>query len=158
LIEGAYLVARNESDGKVTWMASVSGPGVQAPVVASGKVIVATAAGIVAFHATDGSPAWPNPAPVQAITSASSIDFTGGCAGVLQGGGPTTTTMAAALGSNLLVVTGSDGLLHLLSLDTGMSIWSGPAPGAVGPISNPVLLGARLYLVDTTALLALQSS
>ncbi|MEP7126833.1 MAG: PQQ-binding-like beta-propeller repeat protein, partial [Byssovorax sp.] len=60
LIEGAQgmmlkLLARKQGDGSVAWSVDLpNGAGVQAPVLAGGKVLVATPTGVLAFGQADG--------------------------------------------------------------------------------------------------------
>lgn len=144
---GASLVARNVSDGAVAWSsAGLTGLGAQAPVLAGGLAIVATSTAVSAFHADSGTMAWTTPI-TGAAGSAFSIEFTGGCAGLLPQGAANGTTLAAAAGSGTLVVTASDGV-HVLSLASGADLWHGMPTMAVGRVSNPVIAGNTVYVVD----------
>ena len=96
-----------------------------------------------------------------AAAQAFNLMFGGGCvAGSGQwsanefGTAVATATLAAALGSDTLVVTATDGI-HLLSLATGMETWKGMPAQAMGSVSNPVVVGNMVYVVDTSGLLAL---
>jgi hypothetical protein len=152
---GDTLVARNQSAGAVAWMATVSGAGSQAPVLAAGRVIVAASAGVIAFDAQTGSPAW-TAAMIAATEAPSTISFTGGCDGLVAVGGPVLTSMAAALGSNSLVVTARDGI-HVLSLADGTDRWHGAIAGSMGSLHDPVPIGNVVYVTDSSGLLALRS-
>ena len=161
LIEGGTdLVARKQSDGTKAWSAATMGAGTQAPLLAAGKVIVAGAQGITSFDAKTGTPGWTAPV-MGAAAQAFNLMFGGGCvAGSGQwsanefGTAVATATLAAALGSDTLVVTATDGI-HLLSLATGMETWKGMPAQAMGSVSNPVVVGNMVYVVDTSGLLAL---
>jgi hypothetical protein len=56
--------------------------------------------------------------------------------------------MAAALGSNTLVVTAKDAL-HILSLNDGSDSWTGTITGVTGPMKNPIVVGSTVYAIDT---------
>jgi hypothetical protein len=60
------------------------------------------------------------------------------------------TTLAAALGSNTLVVTAQDAL-HVLSLSTGADLQHGPIANVQGPLKNPIIVGHRVYVIDIGA-------
>jgi outer membrane protein assembly factor BamB len=67
--------------------------------------------------------------------------------------------MCAALGSSTLLVTSFDGL-HLLNLSTGSEIWHGAVAGAVGSVSNPIIVnnpgsGPTVYVTDSRGVIAL---
>jgi hypothetical protein len=156
LVENANtLVARNQSDGRVAWMATVMGAGTQAPVLAAGRVIVAGSAGVMAFDAATGMPAW-TAAMISASEPPTTTSFTGGCAGLVSVGGPILTSMAAALGSNTLIVTARDGV-HVLSLTDGTDRWHGAIAGAMGAVHDPVPIGNVVYVTDSMGLMALRS-
>jgi hypothetical protein len=155
LVEGGKnLVARSETDGSSVWSVAVSGAGAQAPVQADGKVIVATSAGVLAFDAASGKPAWSASAIMAAEPAVRSI-ITNGCGGTIAVGGATRTSMAAALASNNLVVAASDGI-HLLSLSTGMETWHGSLEGGAADLHDPVPIGHTLYVINGNQLVALQ--
>ncbi len=59
-----------------------------------------------------------------------------------------TTTMAAALSSGTLIVAAVDGI-HVLALDDGSERWRGVPEQAVGRLREPILMGNRLYVLDT---------
>jgi hypothetical protein len=63
------------------------------------------------------------------------------------------TTIAAALGSGTLVVTASDGI-HVVKL-SGEEVVKGAVDKAVGSVRNPVIVGNRVYVIDSSGLLAL---
>jgi hypothetical protein len=156
------LVARKQSDGSIAWSAKVMGPGTQAPVLAGGRVIIGTSQGVSAFDAKSGAPAW-SAAASGAAAQAFNLMFSGGCvpgsgqwSGNEFGTAVATTTLAAAAGSNTLVVTAFDGV-HLLSIADGSEIWMGTPAQASGPVRNPVIVGGTVYVADTGGLLALQS-
>ncbi len=155
LVEDTKLVARGQTDGANSWEAPLTGAGAQAPVLAAGLVIVATNAAIVAFDDKTGTQKWSTPLTGAAAT-APSITFSGGCAGPVAEAYGGVTTLAAALSSGTLVVTAFDGL-HLLDLATGKETFKGAVDKAVGAAKNPVVVGNRLYLVDSSGLLALES-
>ena len=156
VVEGSpapSLVARHQSDGGVAWStplgASTASP--QAPVQAGGLVIIAIANGVTAFRAATGGPVWSRP-DLDAV--ASLYQTTTGWASC--GGGGTSsfdaavnTTLAAALGSNTLVVTAKDGL-HVLYVDSGKDQWTGAVAGVTGPLKDPVISGSTVYAIDTS--------
>jgi PQQ-like domain len=148
---GLALVARKESDGSVAWSQSVTAPSVQAPVVANDLVIVATSTDVRAFSGGTGAPAW-TASGVSA--SASAHTFAGAFDNCKQStidfGSLPNTSLAAALGSNSLVVTAKDAV-HILSLADGSDQWHGTPAKVTGPLRNPVIVGRTLYAVDTGA-------
>lgn len=150
------LVARAQSDGQVVWWVPVTGVGPQAPVLAAGLVIVGTFSGVAAFDAASGGPRWSASLSGGAAGSTYTQSFSGGCAGPLSEGGAVRTTLAAALGSNTLVVTAGDGI-HILSLDDGSERWSGAVDQAVGAVHDPILVGNTVYVIDSGGLLSLTS-
>jgi hypothetical protein len=154
------LVARKQSDGTIAWSAKVTGPGTQAPVIAGGRVIIGTAQGVSAYDAASGKDAWSATAS-GAAAQAFNLMFSGGCvpgsgqwSGNEFGQAVATTTLAAAAGSNTLVVTAFDGV-HLYSIADGSEIWKGVPAQASGPVRNPIIVGSTVYVVDTGGLLAL---
>jgi hypothetical protein len=174
---GTTLVARSEADGTVVWSQSVTNAGAQAPVLAGGKVIVGTAAGVLAFDPVSGDPAW-SASSVSAVAAPTTELFYGGCGGNIHPGGAIVTKLAAATGTETLVVAGDDGRLHLLSLSDGRESWTGAAPvlpvdggaadasavdasvadGGVpvaqGPLTDPVIVGKTIYVSDGSGILA----
>ncbi|HXN08584.1 MAG TPA: PQQ-binding-like beta-propeller repeat protein, partial [Candidatus Acidoferrales bacterium] len=139
LVEGAKLVARAQSDLHQVWSVSVSSPSYAAPVVVNGLVIIANGSGIEAHNASNGSTAWT--ASVPAFTSSGY------------------TSMAAATGSNTLLVA-SNQSLYLLQLSNGTEVWHGKVAGVVGPVYNPVIVndparGAVVYVTDSRGVIAL---
>ena len=160
LVEGAIgmtkLVARKETDGSVAWSVPVMNAGSQAPVLAMGGVMIATQSNVACYDAPTGTPGWTHP-----ITGAGqpldTLSFSGGCVGmsVAQSQHPT-TFLAAALASQTLVVTASDGI-HVLNMTDGTEVWTGKVPMAAGFVNNPVLVGKRVYVEDGQALYALDA-
>jgi hypothetical protein len=146
-IEASALVARSQVDGSQQWSKTLAGAGAQAPVVASALVIAAGATGVSAFDAVTGAPAWSTPI-TGAAAQAYQGTLTNGCAGSQNEGGAVATSLAAAVPSDTLVVTASDGI-HVLSLSTGNDQWHGTVPGAVNPVHDPVLVGNVVYVVDS---------
>lgn len=154
--DGTTLTARSQGDGSVVWTQTLSSPGVQAPVLAAGRVIVADATGVHAFDAATGDPAWTADV-TGAASRAGSQALSGGCMGtatLYSGTGVPTTTLAAALASGTLVVTSAAGI-SILSLDDGSEVWSGAVDGAMGAVREPVLVGDRMYVLDSGGLIAL---
>lgn len=147
LIESNALVARSQKDGSVTWTKPLAGAGAQAPVLASGLVIAAGSAGVSAFDAKTGADAWSTPM-TGAAARAYSMTITNGCSGSQNLGAAIATTIAAAVPSNTLVVTASDGV-HVLSLTTGQDTWNGKIPGAKNVVHDPVIVGKSVYVVDS---------
>jgi hypothetical protein len=146
LAEGAAgataLVARNQSDGSVAWMASPTGLEFQAPVLAAGLVIVGTSQAVIAFDAATGKQKWSAPIAV------SSFNFQT----------PGSTNLAAALASNTLVVASGTNLA-IVDLANGKVLSDDPIPGENGATAaEPVLVGSRVYLVDGGGLLALDAT
>jgi hypothetical protein len=161
LIEGNdQLVARKQTDGSVAWSAMATAAGTQAPALAGGRVIVATATGILAFDGKTGAPAWTAALP-GATAQAFNLMFSGGCvagsgqwSGNAFGTAVATTTVAAALGSGTVVVTATDGV-HVLSLADGSELGKVLPAQASGPVRNPVIVGGTVYVVDSGGVLAL---
>jgi hypothetical protein len=164
LIEGTQgmstLVARKQGDGSVAWSVDLpNGGGAQAPVLAGGLVIVATATGIVAVGQADGKPAWKN--AVSAPASPSNTPISNGCGGLQPLRNLPTTSLAVALGSGTLVaVQGTD--VTVMALETGATKWTGKQ-NVMGSLVNPVIVGNRLYVVNqngqpSDSLLALQAA
>ncbi|MEP6691654.1 MAG: Ig-like domain-containing protein [Gemmatimonadaceae bacterium] len=156
------LVARAQSDLRVIWSKTVSGPGEQAPVIANGLVIIGTSSRVEAYDAATGSARWTSGALSGADAHWGATTQGGSCGTtpIPEGTYYSTTTLAAALPSNTLVVAAQDGL-HLLSLATGAEIWKGTVSGASGRVRNPVLVndpvqGPILYVVDYNAVYALK--
>jgi hypothetical protein len=151
LIENSTtLVARNQSDGSVAWTQPLNSPGAQAPVLAAGMVIVATAGGILSFDQTSGMPDWTAP-----ITGAATAkQFNGTVPNTTCGSGTVddisniSTTMAAALGTGTLVVTAGS-TIYVLALDTGSELWSGTLAQAVGNVHDPIIVGSSVYVLDS---------
>lgn len=130
------LVARSQSSLAQVWSISLSNGLIGAPVIANGKVIVATFSGIEAHDPATGKLLWSS--------------------GVSpSGGGIYSTAIAAALSSNTLVVTSSDGI-HLLNLSNGSEIWHGGPSGTSNPIIvNDPTRGATVYVTDSNGVIAL---
>lgn len=151
------LVARAESDGKVVWSKTFGSVqvGAQAPVLANDLVIVATTMGVQAFTAKDGTPAWT--ANVNAPAYAFPSIITNGCGGNVAMGGALRTTMAAALGSNTLIVAANDGL-HVLSLADGKeSSKTSTTDGGFVQLHDPIVVGKTVYVVDDKGVQAFTS-
>lgn len=150
LVEGqvgmAKLTARKGSDGSIAWSVDVPiGTGVQAPVLADGKVIVGGSAGIAAFGQADGAMIWTKPSP--APTNTNSTPISNGCGGLQPLANLPKTSIAAALGTHSLVIAQGT-QLAVLSLATGDTQWSGAAAGS---LVNPIIVGDRVYAVDVAA-------
>lgn len=161
LLTGTHLVARSQTNGSLVWSHQVSfpvaysswkqnpdgtwvqivirGTHVQSPVLAGGLVIIGTEGGVVAFDAVNGNQVW-----LSSMTGASSPQVYGSGRSEFVD-----TRIAAALGSNTLVVTASNAI-HVLSIASGTQAWSGTAPSAIGPVRNPVIVGSRVYVTDGT--------
>ncbi|MBV8164239.1 MAG: PQQ-binding-like beta-propeller repeat protein [Candidatus Eremiobacteraeota bacterium] len=140
LIENSSkLTARAQSDLHVVWSTTVTSTSPSPPVLAAGLVIVATTNGIEAHAASSGKLVW-----TAAVTVASGSGYS--------------TAMAAALGSNTLLVTAWDGL-HLLRLSNGSPVWHGTVAGA-GTLVDPVIVndparGPTVYVTDGRGVIAL---
>ncbi len=147
LIEAGAVVARKESDGTVGWTQPLAGAGAQAPVLAGGRAIAAGSAGVSAFDAKTGKPAWSTPL-TGAAARAYTMTITNGCSGSQNLGAAIATTLAAAVPSDTLVVTASDGV-HVLSLSTGADTWNGKVTGAKNVVHDPVIVGKTVYVVDS---------
>lgn len=149
------IVARSQADGAVVWSKPLAPAqiGGQAPVLANGLAIVATTQGLVAVHASDGTPAWTAPK-----VSAAQIPFAGaignGCGGTVATGGAFATSMAASLASGTLVVTANDGV-HLVALATGADMIAYAPDGGAFGLHDPVIVGKTVYVIDSTGVLAL---
>ncbi len=162
LVEGGSVVARSEADGGVVWSTPLAGASAQAPALAGGLVLVGTPSGVTALNGATGASMWTAPVAGAAVTPGT-LTFTGGCDGPMNvyaafafgGAAIPTTTLAVALGSGTVVVTGSAGL-DVLSLAGGQTVWSGTVSQASGRLRDPVLVGNRVYVMDDTGLLALQ--
>jgi hypothetical protein len=147
LVESGKVVARSQADGGVAWSQPLAGAGAQAPVLANDLVIAAGSAGVSAFDATTGAPAWSTPL-TGAAAHAYTMNITNGCSGSQYLGAAIATSLAAAVPSDTLVVTASDGV-HVLSLTTGTDEWNGAVPGAKHAVHDPVIVGKTLYVVDS---------
>ncbi len=147
LVEGGEVVARSQADGAKAWSQPLAGAGAQAPVIAAGLVIAAGSAGVSAFDAKSGEPKWATPVP-GAAARAYTMTITNGCSGTQYLGAAIATSLAAAVPSGTLVVTGSDGV-HVLSLTTGEDQWHGKITGAAGAVHDPVLVGDMVYVIDS---------
>ena len=147
LVESNAVVARKQTDGSVAWTQPLAGAGAQAPVIAGSIVIAAGSSGVSSFDGKTGAPGWSTPL-VGAAAQPYSITITNGCSGSQNLGAAIATTMAAAIPSNTLVVTASDGV-HILSLTTGADTWSGKVTGAKYVVHDPVIVGKTLYVVDS---------
>jgi hypothetical protein len=145
------LVARSTTDGSVGWSQPLTAPSVQAPVVANGLVIVATSTDVRAFHADTGAAGW-TATGIMAATAVHSFQgaFDNCNQSQIAFGTLPYTTIAAALGSNSVVVTAKDAV-HVLSLADGSDTWHGTPAKATGPLRNPVIVGHTLYAIDTGA-------
>jgi len=154
LVEDTKLVARAQSDGAIAWELPVTGAGAQAPVLAGGLVIIGTTTGVTAVDEKTGVQKWTAPMPGAGAPSPS-ITFSGGCAGSVAEPYGGVTTIAAALASSTLVVTASDGV-HIVKL-TGEAGPKLTIDKAVGTLKNPIIVGDRVYAIDSSSLLALQA-
>jgi len=137
--QGSRLVARAQYNLHQVWSVSLSSTSSAAPVIVNGLVIVSTGNGIEAHNASNGSTAW--------TASVSSVSY------------PGYTGMAAAAGSNTLLVA-SNQSLYLLRLSNGAEIWHGSVAGAVGAVQNPVIVndptrGPVVYVTDSRGVIAL---
>ncbi len=163
LLEGPQgmtkLVARKQTDGSVAWSLDVPNAGAQAPVLAAGKVLVATFTGIMAVTQADGKAAWTN--QVAAVASPNDTPISNGCGGIQPLRNLPATTMAVALGSGTIVaVQGTD--VTVMSLATGATTWTGKQ-SVTGILVNPVIVGNRVYVVNQgsqsgDAMIALQAA
>jgi len=148
------LVARQETDGMVAWSQPLTATPVsmQAPVVTGGLVIVATASDVRAFNASTGVMAWTVPSVAAAVADkpGSGPFNTGACAISIAWAAMPYSSLAAALGSNSLIVTAKDAI-HVVSLTDGSDVWHGTPAGVTGPLRNPVIVGHTLYAVDLGA-------
>jgi len=137
LIENAAtLVARSQGTLAKVWAVSLSGASNAAPVIADGMVIVGTFNGVEAHDPGTGKTIW---------TSSVQPEY----------GGQYSTAMAAALVSNTLVVTSYNGV-HLINIANGTDLWHGGPTGASNPIIvNDPSVGAKVYVVDGTGVIAL---
>jgi len=150
---GPKLVARKQSDGGVAWTQPLAGAvTTQAPVLTQGLVIVATATDVRAFQVQGGAPAWT--APNIAAATQPATDDSGAfnaCPGnpVAWTSIPN-TSLAAALGSDSLLVTAADGI-HILALSDGHELWKGLPAQVTGPLQNPVVVDHTLYAIDLGA-------
>jgi hypothetical protein len=157
LIEGtstASLVARKENDGSIAWSKPLGTNLVssQSPVQANGLVIVATASGVIAYVAATGDVAWMR-ADLHAVSPLfqTSLNF-GSCGGsnVSTLSAAVTTSLAAATGSNTLVVAASDNL-HIVALADGHDFWTGAIAGTTPPFRNPIIVGSTVYAIDSSS-------
>ena len=161
--DGPALVARRRTDGGVAWQTPLAVDaamvGSQPPVLAAGRVIIATTDQVLSFDATTGAAGW-NTSIARAsffLNSGTSINFLSCPSAVQPAGAPLSTTLAAATASDTLVVTGSDAI-HVLSLASGLEQGS----VALANASNPIIVGDRLYVLaaatnGTSQIVAYQS-
>ncbi len=158
---GNTLVARAASDLHIVWSTPVTSPGEQAPVIANGMAIIGTGTGVQAYDVTNGSRKWTS-GTLSGADAHWGSTYQGGSCGAVQipeGSTSATTTLAAALGSNTLIVTAYDGI-HILSLANGNELWKGTVPQSSGRVRNPVIVndpvkGPIVYVMDSNALFAL---
>jgi len=154
-VGGTKLVARAQNNGNVVWSTPIAGAtvSVQAPVLAAGLVIVATASDVRAFDAVTGLLTWTAPnirAKADLFSPTGSFDNCPAAEAAAQFATFPDTTLAAALGSNTLVVTAQDAL-HVLSLSTGADLQHAPIANVQGPLKNPIIVGHRVYVIDIGA-------
>jgi hypothetical protein len=153
------IVARAQSDLHTVWSLPVSNPGEQAPVLADGLVIIATAAGVEAHAPSTGAVVWSASIP-NAAAHWSETYQSGGCGLIeIPVAGQSSATLAVALSSRTLIVTAPDGF-HILSLATGADLWHGTPTGVSNQVGNPIIVndpvkGATLYVTDYSGLYAL---
>jgi MYXO-CTERM domain-containing protein len=153
VVEGDHLTARSQSDGAVIWTANVAGAGRPAPAVGHGIVVVATGAGVEGFAADTGEKQWTVDVP-GAVTPEMFVRAQGAFGGYLawamknQGKYIPSTTIAIALGSDTVIVTGSEKLV-VLSLTDGSEKWSGVPELSDGRVREPVIVGSRVYVTDS---------
>jgi outer membrane protein assembly factor BamB len=130
------LVARAQTDGAVAWSREVEGARGPAPLLAGALVVVHARSGVYAFDRATGTPAWSVP--------------------LVRGAPPDSwsTTIAAAMGSQTLVVLTGDAL-HVLALSDGAPVWTGsPKPGARS-LDSPAIFAESLFVVADGTLLRL---
>lgn len=152
LIENSKVVARAQKNGVPVWSRTLAGRiSRQAPVVALDLVIVATDRGVQAFHANNGKPAWSanNLDAAEPEYSGSGPFFECPGSNVAWATMPF-TSLAAALGSQSLIVTAKDGI-HILALSDGQDLWHGSPFGVVGPLRNPIIVDHTVYAIDRGA-------
>ena len=150
---GLTLVARRQQDGTVGWSTPLVGAqSIQAPALAGGLLLLAEKDGIDAYDPATGALVWNAPGidALQTAFVATLNTYFDACGGADDLSTLADTSLAAATGSNTLVVTATDGV-HILSLDDGSSVWSGKIAGITGPLKNPVIVGKTLYAIDTGA-------
>jgi hypothetical protein len=162
LVENQYqLVARNQSNLKTAWSATLTSASEQAPVLADGLVIIATSTGVEAYSPSSGAPVWKSAALTGADAHWSNTYQGGNCGDIIipVSYGPT-TTMAAALASKTLVVVASDGF-HILSLSDGTDLWHGAVTGVPTDVGDPIIVndpsaGPTIYVVDYSGMYAVR--
>ena len=149
-IQSERVRARKISDGTVVWASEIlpEGASIQSPILSNNLAIVSTNTTVEAYDQLTGAKVWSRP-----ITGAS-IPFMP--SNGLQVNTRFHTSMAAAEGSNTLIVAASSGL-YGLSITTGVPNWTVAQnsadwtrlfPNVTGRLFNPVLLGRRLFLMD----------
>ena len=149
---GPALVARHESDGAVAWKAPLTADvfnvGSQPPVIASGRVMIATNDHVLSFDAATGAAAWSTAIARASFASnpGTSINFVSCPSAAQPAGAPLSTTLAAATASDTLIVTGGDAI-HVLSLATGGE----QGKVSVANASNPIIVGDRLYVLAASS-------
>ena len=153
----AALVARSQKDGTVAWQQPFTSAGAQAPVLAGGLVIVThDFTTISAYDQKTGKKQW-DAMVANAQSFSTPLTFSGGCN---NDSVPTVmnprTTIAAALASQTLVVTGSD-VIHVLKLTNGKEQWSGAPATTMAPYRDPVIVGETVYVMNQTGLAQLES-
>lgn len=136
---GPALVARDVATGATLWLAPLR-PGAtrRAPIVTGGLVVLTEREGLRALDANGGQERW-------------RVDLNLG----LQDAPPAATAVAAAEGSQTLVVTTADEGVLVLAARDGARLWQGKvAPSNAAPHS-PVIVGSRAYVVANGSLVAL---
>jgi outer membrane protein assembly factor BamB len=136
---GPALVARDVETGTTLWSAPLRpGPTRRAPVLTGGLVVVTEREGVRALDANGGQERW-------------RVDLNLG----LQDAPPAATAVAAAEGSQTLVVTtATEGVLVLAARD-GSRLWQGKVGPSTAAPHSPVLVGSRAYAVANGSLVAL---
>lgn len=134
------LRARAQETGSVLWSVPLRVRRRAAPVLADGKVIVVTASGeLVAVDASTGKRAWTQKLGKKPVPPRRPPRWS--------------TTIAAAAGSQTLVVT-EDDAVSVHSLKDGSEKWRGSVAGA-RHLHSPVIGGGRVYVSADGAIHAL---
>jgi outer membrane protein assembly factor BamB len=136
---GPTLVVRDAASGSTLWTAPLRpGPVRRAPVLLGPLVILTERDGVRALAADGGAERW-------------RVDLRLG----LREAPPFATAVAAAAGSQTLVVTTADEGVLVLDARDGARLWQGQVSPPKAAPHSPVIVGSRAYVVADGAVVAL---